>query len=72
VPVNNLRLWFERGENVNALLPVLQAYLGHASIAGTAYYLHLTVESYPDVTSRVKQAFGDVVPPVTGGVDHGD
>lgn len=70
--VNNLRFWFERGENVNALLPVLQAYLGHASIAGTAYYLHLTAESYPDLTARVKQAFGDVVPPVTGGVDHGD
>jgi integrase len=70
--VNNLRFWFERGENVNALLPVLQTYLGHASIADTAYYLHLTAESYPDITARVKQAFGDVVPSLTGGVDHGD
>jgi integrase/recombinase XerD len=70
--VNNLRAWFEQGENVSALLPVLQTYLGHASIAGTAYYLHLTAESYPDITARVKQAFGDVVPPVTEGPDHGD
>jgi integrase/recombinase XerD len=70
--VHNLRFWFERGENVGALLPVLQTYLGHSSIADTAYYLHLTAESYPDITARVQQAFGDVVPPMTGGPDHGD
>lgn len=65
--VNNLRGWFERGENVNALLPVLQTYLGHSSIGDTAYYLRLTAESYPDLIARVHQAFGDIVPPVTGG-----
>jgi integrase/recombinase XerD len=70
--VNNLRAWFARGENVNALLPVLQTYLGHSSIGDTAYYLHLTAESYPDITARVQQTFGDIVPSATGGVDHGD
>jgi integrase/recombinase XerD len=70
--VNNLRCWFVQGENVNALLPVLQTYLGHSSIGDTAYYLHLTAESYPDITARVTQAFGDIVPPQTGGVDRGD
>jgi integrase/recombinase XerD len=64
----NLRSWFARGENVNALLPVLQMYLGHSSIGDTAYYLHLTAEAYPDITNRVKQAFGDIVPPATGGL----
>ena len=34
-----------------ALLPVLQTYLGHSSIGDTAYYLHLTAESYPDITA---------------------
>ena len=61
--VDNLRSWFEQGENVGALLPVLQTYLGHSSIADTAYYLRLTAESYPDITARVKRAFGDIVPP---------
>ena len=62
-----------QGENVDALLPVLQTYLGHSSIGDTAYYLHLTAESYPDITARVKQTLGDVVPPpVTGGEDRGD
>ena len=70
--VNNLRSWFEQGENVDALLPVLQAYLGHSSIGDTAYYLHLTAESYPDITARVQQAFGDIVPAVTEGPAHGD
>jgi len=71
--VNNLRAWFGRGENVDALLPVLQTYLGHSSIGDTAYYLHLTAESYPDITARVQQTLGDIVPPpVTGGQAHGD
>jgi integrase/recombinase XerD len=70
--VNNLRSWFAQGENVDALLPVLQTYLGHSSISDTAYYLHLTAESYPDITGRVQQTLGDVVSPVMGGVDRGD
>jgi len=69
--VNNLRYWFADGQDVDALLPVLQAYMGHSSIDDTAYYLHLTAESYPDITSRVQKVIGDVVPPVTGGPSHG-
>ncbi|MEJ2579654.1 MAG: tyrosine-type recombinase/integrase [Kineosporiaceae bacterium] len=73
--VNNLRLWFANGQDVGALLPVLQAYLGHSSIADTAYYLRLTAESYPDITARIQHVLGDVVPPptadITGGPRHG-
>ncbi len=69
--VNNLRFWFAHGRNVGALLPVLQTYLGHSSIADTAYYLHLTAESYPDITTRVQQVIGDVVPLTTAGPRHG-
>jgi integrase/recombinase XerD len=69
--VNNLRSWFARGDDVGALLPVLQTYLGHSSIADTAYYLRLTAESYPDITARVQHALGDVVPPVAAGPHHG-
>jgi integrase/recombinase XerD len=70
--VNNLRTWFAHGRDVGALLPVLQTYLGHCSIADTAYYLHLTAESYPDITTRVQQVIGDVVPPATAEPRHGD
>jgi integrase len=68
----NLRSWFEAGENVNALLPVLQTYLGHSSIGDTAYYLHLTAEAYPEITNRVTHAFGDIVPAAAGGPADGD
>ena len=70
--VNNLRSWFARGEDAGALLPVLQAYMGHSSIAGTDYYLRLTAESCPHITARVQRALGDVVPPLTAGARDGD
>lgn len=70
--VNNLRSWFAQGRDVGALLPVLQTYMGHSSLADTAYYLRLTAESYPDITARVQQAIGDVVPPITAGLRDGD
>jgi integrase len=70
--VNNLRSWFARGQDVGALLPVLQTYLGHSSIADTAYYLRLTAESYPHITARIHLVLGDVIPPVTAGPRHGD
>ena len=69
--VNNLRSWFAQGRDVGALLPVLQAYMGHSSLADTGYYLHLTAESYPDITASVQQTLGDVVPPVLVGPRHG-
>jgi integrase len=69
--VNNLRSWFAQRQDVGALLPVLQTYMGHSSLADTAYYLHLTAESYPDITARVQQIIGDVVPPALVGPRHG-
>jgi integrase/recombinase XerD len=70
--VNNLRFWFAQGQDVGALLPVLQTYMGHSSLGDTAYYLRLTAESYPGITARVQQATGDVVAPITAGPSHGD
>ena len=70
--VGNLRSWFAAGEDIGALLPVLQAYMGHSSISDTAYYLRLTAESYPHIAARVRREYGGIVPPVTGGTGHGD
>jgi integrase len=69
--VNNLRSWFTHGEDVGALLPVLQTYMGHSSISDTAYYLRLTAESYPHISAQVQRVIGDVVPPITTGPHHG-
>ena len=71
--VNNLRLWFERGDDVGGLLAVLQAYMGHSSPDDTAYYLRLVAESYPNITAQIQRVYGDVVPPLTtGGRRYGD
>jgi integrase/recombinase XerD len=70
--VNNLRSWFAAGEDVGALLPVLQPYMGHSSIADTDYYLRLTAESYPHIAAAIQRAFGDIVPPLTAGLCDGD
>ena len=40
-----------------------QLTLGHGSIAGTQYYLHLTAELFPEVTERANKAFADIIPP---------
>jgi integrase len=60
--VHCLRRWVLQEKNVNALLPVLQAYLGHVSFSDTAYYLHLTADLFPDITKKVENAFGFIVP----------
>jgi integrase len=37
--VNVLHRWYRNGEDVQAKLPILSTYMGHASIASTHYYL---------------------------------
>ena len=70
--VNNLRYWFAAGEDLGAMPPVLQAYLGHSSIADTDYYLRLTAESTPHVAAAIERAFGGIVPPLTAEACDGD
>ena len=60
--VHALIRWYREGADINAKLPVLAAYLGHGSIAGTQYYLHLTAELFPEITERVNKAFADIIP----------
>ena len=45
---------------------------GHASISDTDYYMRLTTESYPHITTCIQRAYGDVVPPVTEGPCDGN
>lgn len=38
---HRLYLWMKEGKDVTAYLPYLSAYLGHAQLSDTAYYIHL-------------------------------
>lgn len=60
--VRCMKRWVLEGKDIRACLPVLQAYLGHASIKETAYYLHLTADLFPDIICKVEDVFRDVIP----------
>jgi integrase len=60
--VHCMRRWIREGKNLQAWLPVLQAYMGHVSFSGTAYYLHLTADLFPDITTRLDSELGDIIP----------
>ena len=44
------------------MLPYLSAYMGHADLRGTQYYLQLTADAYPEVAGMVQARFGYVIP----------
>lgn len=67
--VHCLRQWVQQGKDLAAYLPILKTYLGHDSFRDTAHYLRLTGECYPDITAKVEQAFGYVIP-LSGGDSH--
>lgn len=60
--VHSLLRWYREGADLQARLPVLATYLGHASIEGTQHYLQMTAELYPEIISRSEAAFSDVIP----------
>ena len=44
------------------MLPYLSAYMGHADLRGTQYYLQLTADAYPEVAAMANARFGYVIP----------
>lgn len=64
---HRLRAWAREGADVNAPMPVLAAYMGHADTRCTEYYLRLTAELYPGMVEQVERGCGWVVPSRAGG-----
>ena len=52
--LSNLNKWIANGVEVNAMLPYLSRYMGHASLASTDYYLHLVPEFFATFAAKVK------------------
>ena len=60
--VHRLERWYREGVDLGAKLPLLATYMGHQSIEGTQTYLRLTPHLFPDVTARMDQYVGHVIP----------
>ena len=63
---HRLNDWAKSGVDLMTGLPVLSKYLGHENVAGTAWYLKLTAEVYPDVIEKVNALAGHIFPEVGG------
>ena len=70
--VQNLRHWARSGTDLMVMLPYLSAYMGHADLRGTQYYLQLTADAYPEVAAMVQARFGYVIPdpPAAAGAEQ--
>ncbi len=64
--VQNLRRWAAGGADLAVMLPYLSAYLGHADLRGTQYYLRLTADAYPQVAAIAQAGFGYLIPGPAG------
>ena len=49
--VANLRRWAADAADLVVMLPYLSAYMGHADLRGTQYYLQLTADAHPEVAA---------------------
>lgn len=62
--VHTLRAAVDRQVDIYAALPILSAYLGHASITATEQYVRLTADAFPEIRQRLDLATGWVIPEV--------
>jgi integrase len=53
--------WYRRGDDVQAKLPALAAYMGHVSIVSTEYYLPLVTELAEVAVLRFEQRYGGLI-----------
>lgn len=56
--------WLEQGKPVDAMLPYLQMYMGHARLSSTAYYIHLLPEHLVKASGMNWEEIGDILPGV--------
>lgn len=57
--------WVREGEDANAMLPLLAAYIGHEGLSGTGRYLRLTAEMMPGFRDAVEGKLSRVIPGVS-------
>jgi len=62
--VKRLNLWVKDGKDLNAYLPYLSMYLGHAHLTSTDYYLHFVPEFFPLFKEKTLEKCANLIPEV--------
>jgi len=62
--VNALLRWYREGAEVEAKLPLLATYMGHASVVSTHYYLHWIEPLRTAASEKFAHHYGELVVPV--------
>lgn len=62
---NKLICWVSEGRDLSVCLPYLSAYLGHAQLSDTAYYIHLCPELLPKTALEKYNEHQCLIPEVT-------
>ena len=65
--VKRLNLWVQEGKDLNAYLPYLSMYLGHAHFTETDYYLHFVPEFFPLFKEKTLEKGANLIPEVKHG-----
>ena len=52
------------GKDLNAMLPYLSAYMGHAQLSDTYYYIHLVPGLFEEMTEFDDSASNNLIPEV--------
>jgi len=60
--VHCLQKWVCEGKDLTNAIPRLSAYLGHSDFQCTEPYLRMTAEVYPDVSAKLQEKYGFVLP----------
>jgi integrase len=60
--VYSLKAMTDKGMDIYCALPVLSAYLGHASVAATGQYVRLTQDMFPEIVAKTSAIAAFVIP----------
>jgi site-specific recombinase XerD len=52
----------DKGKDIYCALPVLSAYLGHASISATGKYVRLTQDMFPEIVAKTSAIAAYIFP----------
>lgn len=61
---HRLYRWMKEKRDLNALLPYLSAYMGHAHFSATAYYIHLIPDFFSELSGMDLEDCGSLLPEV--------